>query len=822
MSREPEDPVHFPLLIGRTLSHYEVLAKLGQGGMGEVYLARDVELQRQVALKVLPRELSQDPERLQRLRREARTLAALDHPNIVPLYSFETHGDEHFLTMAYVEGESLDGSIPDGGLPLERVLDLAVALTDALRAAHQQGIVHRDLKPANVMVDREGRPRVLDFGLAKRDPGSLGDLSRLETLGFTEQMTREGVILGTFPYMSPEQAEGRPVDTRSDLFSFGVMLYEMTCGQRPFQGETGLSLISAILRDEPRPIRENKPGLPVRLDEILSRCLAKDPKERYPSAEALRDDLLDLQSNVARGTAAPALSDEVPVTAPRTPRASPRLSTPTRRRSSWLAGAGVVLTIAALATWQPWAGTEEVRTLAVVPFASPETAEIEEYLPTGVAESLIRQIGQLPSVRVAPLDAVLQLANRAPDPREVGRLLGVETVLTGTVGPDEIEAWLWDADSGALLWSDRYDRASHPLLDVQDQIAAHILDEGLRLELTGSERRAVGRPPTADGEAYDLFLQARYLQRRATEQDYLEAVQLLERAVVRDPEFTRAYLVLAGIHAALVIDGYVRPTDGWALASRYLHRAEALDPEHPDGHAIRHAMAFFFAWDWEGAARERRLAMQLPIGAFDPDLLRTYSLELLALGRPEEALEMARRSRELDPLSIGLAMLEADYLLHAGRPEAAIAVYERAIEVEPDNPEQYFGLAEALVGLERWDEAIEARRRAHDIAGDETLEGRFARARGEEGYREADRAWIGVQLAWLEARSAWGYVSPLDFARAYAQLEETERAFEYLDRAFMDRSPMLVFLNVDRAWDPIRHDARIGAAVRRVGLPKAP
>jgi len=815
-------------LIGTTLSHFEITAKLGEGGMGQVYLAHDTQLERKVGLKVLPADLAEDPERLKRLEREARALAALDHPNIVPVYSFESAEGVQFLTMAFIEGKTLDQLIPPGGLPLKRLLDLAVPLADALRAAHEHGIVHRDLKPANVMIDRDDRLRVLDFGLAKREVAVSGDLREMTTGGLSEQMTREGTILGTYPYMSPEQAEGRVVDARSDLFSLGVMLYEMACGHRPFKGETGISVITSILRDPHRAITEEKPDLPARLGEIFDRCLEKNPEQRYPTAEVLRDELDELRRNVVAGTVQPPTpsalrSPTAPIGVDSPYPAPPAGIVVTGRHALWFGVVIAVLALVGFAVWQPWLATDELQTLAVLPFENALQDDESEYLCDGIAESLIRQISQLPAVRVAPLNAVLNYKGQAVDPGRVGRQLDVDTVLAGSLsqqdGRLQVTAELLDAGSGAQLWTNTYDRPSTELLDVQDEIAGAILDDGLRVELTTEERGDLVSLPTTNGEAYDLYLQARYLARRATEDEYLQARELLLRATVRDPRYAHAYLMLAGIHAAMVIDGYLRPTDGWAQANRYMRQGLTLDPDLPDAAVIRHTMAFFFDWDWEGAERERQLAMQTPVGEFDPDLRRVYSFFLLALGRPTEALELARRSRELDPLSIGLAMLEADYLVRLGQLDDAIALYNRTIEVEPDNPENYFGLAEALVQQGRFDEAIEARRRAHEVAGDDVIAEKFAAASGEEGYLQADRAWVQVQLVWLEAREPWGYVSPLDFARVYSQLGEKEEAFEYLDKAFVDRSPGLVFLNVDRAWDKIRDDPRFLEAVKRVGLP---
>ena len=803
-------------MIGETIAHYEIVDKIGEGGMGEVYRAEDTTLKRQVALKVLPAELAGNQERLERLRREAEALASLDHPNIVTIYSLEEAEGIRFLTMQLVEGKPLSNLIPKSGVSLEKLLELAVPMADALAAAHERGIVHRDLKPGNIMVTHEGRVKVLDFGLAKRlDSGE----ATLVNTGFDATLTQPGTAVGTVAYMAPEQLMGKPAQKSSDIWALGVVLYEMAAGLRPFQGQTGFQLSAAVLNEAPKPLAEH---IPTPLRSVIERCLEKEPRRRYQTGTDVRAALEAIPAGLGASISAPDSQMQtaiLPETRPERP------GVEISRRKLFWAGALMVVGLTGFAAWNWWPQPKTDQSLAVLPFANTLSDPDAEYLCDGIAESLIRQVSSITSVRVSPLNAVLGFKGETVDPVAVGTALGVDTILTGTLSQEEgelsITAELLDARNGSQIWSSTFDRPAAELLDVQDEIAAAILDDGLRLELTSDERGEFARPPTTNGEAYDLFLQARYLQRRATEDDYLQALELLQRATVRDPGFARAYVSLSGIHSAMVIDGYERPTDGWAQANRHLRQAMAIDPDLPDAAAVRHGMAFFFDWDWQGAEQERLLAMRSPVGEFDPDLLRTYSLELVALGRPAEALELARRSRELDPLSIGLAMLEADYLVRNGELDAAVALYERTIAIEADNPEQYFGLAEALALQGRFDEAIEARRRAHEVAGDDALEGLFAIAEGEEGYRQIDEAWVRMQLVWLQARSAWGYVSPLDFARVYAQLGEEENAFKFLDQAFVDRSPGLVFLNVDRAWDKIRDDPRFEDAVVRVGLPSA-
>ena len=474
----------------------------------------------------------------------------------------------------------------------------------------------------------------------------------------------------------------------------------------------------------------------------------------------------------------------------------------TRRRALWLGGAALAVAGSGVAWWRLLYGDTAVRSLAVLPLMNTADDEDLEYLCDGIAESLIQQVSKLRSFRVRPLGVVLDFKGPKGDPQTAGRQLGVETVLAGTLERREaqlvISARLVDVATGRQLWTSTYDRDAATLLDVQDEIAGAIMDDGLRVRLTSDERAQLVRHPTTDGDAYDLYLQARYSQRLATEEDYLFSRSLLESAVVRDPKFALAYASLAGNYAMMLVDGLERPTDAWPQVSRYMRQALKIDPTLPEAIGMEHALAFLFDWDWAGAEAVRKRLLASPIGGFDPQFARALAVELWALGQTKEALQLARRTRELDTRSPYLAVLEADYLLRDDQFDAAIALYQYAIKLDPQNANALFGLAEARMRQRRWDEAIEARRRAHEVAGDDRLTPLFATAKGEAGYRQIDEAWVRLQLEELKERERTKYVSPLDFARVFAQIGEKELAFKYLDAAFVDRSPGLVFLKVDR------------------------
>ena len=797
---------------GGRLAHYRIISRLGAGGMGEVYRARDEQLDRDVAVKVLPASSFDDPTARARLVREARAAAALNHPNICTVYEVGEADGQAYIAMELVEGRTLSTMLHAGPLPAEHVVHYGRQLADALTHAHERGIIHRDLKSNNVIVTPDRRVKVLDFGLAKRAVDS--DMTS-EITEMYASLTQAGTAVGTLPYMSPEQLRGDVVRVSSDIWALGVVLHEMATGVRPFKGNTPFELSAAILSDEPVQVPAH---IRPELRTAITGCLVKDPRRRSPAALDVRAALDGVQTAV---TALPPLSDAQPSVAPES--SSVVTLTLSRRRAVWLGVSALVVAGSGVAWWRLFYGGTAEQSLAVLPLTNTAGSEDDEYLCEGIAESLIQQVSRLRSIRVRPLGTVLRFKGSDIDPQAVGRQLGVNAVLAGRLEREgarlKIAARLVDVASGRQLWTNTYDRDEAGLLDVQDEIASAIMNAGLRGRLTSKEREQLVRHPTTNGEAYDLYLQARFYQRLATEDDYLYSRELLNRVLNRDPNFALAYASLAGNYAMMVTDGLERPTDAWPQVGKYMRQALALEPGLPEALVMEHGIAFLFDWDWVGAERARQRFLAQPVGDFDPQFMRALAIEHWALGRPQEALALARRTRELDPRSAYLAILEADYLLRSDQFDAAIAIYQYAITAEPLNANAYFGLAEAKSLQGKFDEAIEARRKAHEVAGDDRLASVFAGANGEAGYHRIDEAWIRLQLDTLKERERTKYVSPLDFARAYAQLRETEPAFKYLEAAFADRSPGLVFLKVDRAWDAVRNDARFAAAIRRVGLP---
>ena len=808
---------------GRQLGGYQILSLLGAGGMGEVYRARDVKLGREVALKLLARSAAGDPAYLRRFEEEARLASVINHPNIVTIYGVGEDGDITYIAMELVQGRTLREFLAGHSLRIGEVLDLAAPLADAIAAAHAGGIVHRDLKPENVMVTSEGLVKVLDFGLAKRPRGIEAPDDAEDCVTTRAALTHEGTILGTVGYMSPEQAAGRSAGIASDQFSFGVLFYELLCGRRPFDRDTPVETLSAIIREQPPGIQTARAGVTSPIQQIIERCLAKDPGDRYADTQQLATELREIRdrwNGASERDTSQARTPAVHISRRASGDVAPVIVT--RRRALWLAGGTITTVVAGLGVWRLWPHDTGIRVLAVLPFVNAANDEDAEYLCDGITESLIQQISRLPALTVMARSTVFNFKGKTIDPRAAGRQLGVDAIVTGTVthrsGRLRITAELVDVATGVQLWGSTYDRAAAQVVSMQDEIAGAIMDEGIRLRLTGDQRRQLARHSTDDPEAYEWYLRARHAMEKGTEEGLLQGRELLERATARDPQFALAHTLLAGTHVSMGFDGFDRPADAFLRASVSNSRAVELAPELPSVHAITANIAFLFSWDWTTAEREFEIAMKAPSGLLPTSQLVTYALERWALGHPDDALRIVQRIRQADPLTPAFAVLEADCLFYSGVLDAAVALYESTTRDAP-NAGALFGLADALSAQGRFDEAIEARRRAHQTAGDDSLDEVLKRARGADGYRRIELAAARLELEGLQNRAATAYASPGDFARAHARLGETEKAFSYFDAAFHDRAPALLFLKVDRVWDAIRSDPRFLAAVRRVGLP---
>ena len=682
-------------MIGETLSHYKILDKLGAGGMGEVYLAEDTTLKRQIALKVLPADLSSSQERLERFQREAETLATLDHPNIVTVFTVERDEDVHFLTMQLVEGKRLSDLIPKGGMPLERIFEIAIPLADALAAAHERGIIHRDLKPANIMVTAEGRVKVLDFGLAKLRQGAEAPI---DTQLPTEPLTQEGRIMGTMPYMSPEQLEGKDIDSRSDIFSLGVVLYEMALGERPFKGDTAASLIMSTGRDTPPQVDTLREELPHHLGRVVGHCLERNPERRYQSMKDVRNELESLRRELDSGIEQPSSAEK-------------RVVEPAHHRRWWLVAAGIAVVLAALvALWLgrrlstsdqvPDAPVEPPK-IVVLPFENLGLPE-DEYFADGMTEEITSRLAVVSGLRVISRTSAMQYKENRPSLKKVGEELGVDYVLEGSVrwARDEggsrvrITPQLIRVADDSHLWADSYDRVIEDVFEIQSEIASTVVEQ-LGLTVGEHEREEMEARPTENLEAYQAYL--RGLEYSASARtgwdrgDGERAIKLFERAVELDPKFVPAYYRLARAH--LFIHWLLEPSrQRVGLAKAAVDRASALAPDHPITHL---AMGFYHYHgfrDYDAALKEFEMARS--IRPNDPETLEAVAYIDRRQGRWEEALEKLRSAMELDPLSADRTSGVGNTLQLMRRFEEAQGFYERSITLAPHREGYYIGLAQ--------------------------------------------------------------------------------------------------------------------------------
>jgi eukaryotic-like serine/threonine-protein kinase len=823
MLAEAGDPLMAP---GRSIRQYTIVAPLGAGGMGEVYLAEDTRLARRVALKFLPARLTGSPEHLRRFEQEARAVAALSHPNVCTIHEvLETDDGRYCLVMEHVEGETLRQRLLAGSLEVEAVLDVAIQIATALAAAHAAGLVHRDVKPENVMLRRDGYVKVLDFGLAK-----LSERHRSGPAAEARLDTAPGVVMGTASYMSPEQARGLPVDARTDLWSLGVVLYEMLAGVRPFDAATPTDVLVAVVEHEPAPLAARAPGVPLALERIVRRLLAKDREGRHPTAEDLLAELRRVRQEVA-------LVAALPPTA-RHGGAVRRLShgpLPWRRLgTAAIVAAAMGLIVLAATRWsqpprlaaagsaavEPAAGYSAPVRLAVLPLHDSAGDPDGVIFADGMTELLIAELAQLSSLRVTSRTSSLRFrASTAPLP-VIARELGVAYLVEGSVFVDggnvRINAELVEAATDSHLWARTYERRLEQVMAVQAELAADIARE-VAHQLSAEDRRRLARPqPEVNAAAQRLYLHARHLWNQRTEASLREAMELYRSALAIDPGFAPAYAGLAECWVLLGAQGIGAETPAVAIAEakRHAREALALDGSLADAHAVYGYAALLGDWDWATAGRELRRALEL-----NPSQANTrfwYAAYLASAGRFDTAREEIRLARQVDPLApiVGAGVSWIEHL--AGNEGASATAAREVLARDPAFPLAHWRLGVALHGLGRRDEAIAALRRAVETSAgspDMVAQLGFALAAAGDlgGARREEQ-----RLAELAAER---YVSAYGRALLALGTGDREAALDWLERAAEERSWYLPWIAVEPELAPLRDEPRFVTLVRRLGVP---
>ncbi len=787
-------------MVGKTLSHYRILEKLGGGGMGVVYKAEDTRLGRFVALKFLPEDLSCDRDALARFEREARAASALNHPSICTIYDIgEDDEGQHFIVMEYMEGATLKARVGNKPLDNEVLLNLGIQIADALDVAHANGIIHRDLKPANVFVTKRGLAKILDFGLAKiaQPAPALSDATADSSL------TTPGSAMGTVAYMSPEQVLGKELDARTDLFSFGVVLYEMATGRLPFQGDTSTAVFDATLHQAPLPpLRLNQALLPD-LERIILKALEKDRKLRYQSASDLRTDLQRLKRDTESGYSS------VPVAA----------SANTTRRGV-VAAALLVLTVVA-GFWlgrQP--GPQDAKpvpppaarapSIAVLPFADMSAEKNQEYFSDGLAEELLNKLAKIQGLRVAARTSSFHFKEKNEDLRTIAEKLNVTHILEGSVKREgnqlRITAQLIDASDGFQLWSETYDREPDDIFAIQDEIANSVTGS-LKVTLLGGKTAK----PTASGtnvDAYNAYLQGRFFTERGTKENLEKAINHYEHAIKRDPGYAPAWAGLARAYINQAGRGYVTAEEGYRKARKAVERALVLDVNLAEAHVAMGWINRTYDWDWAAADASYQRAMALEPG----HVLAVRAAALLAatMDRFEEALALNRRAIELDPLSVTTPNNLGLAAYRAGRLEEAVAAFKKALELNPEFPGLHSALGVVYLAQSHPKEALAEMELERDPA--ERLQGLALAYYALGRKREADFALL--ELIQNHA-SDWA----CEVALVYAYRGEVDRSFEWLERAYAQRDPQLTEMKGDPLLKNIEHDPRYAAFLKKMRLP---
>jgi serine/threonine protein kinase/Tfp pilus assembly protein PilF len=765
------------LASGTKLGRYEIRAKIGEGGMGEVYLAEDRKLDRRVALKILPPEFAEDNDKMSRFVREAKSASALNHPNIITIHEIGETNGTHFIATEYIEGETLQRRLREESLSLKSTVEIALQVASALDAAHRAGIVHRDIKPDNVMVRQDGIVKVLDFGIAKL---TATKSSEVETEGETRAQfrTRVGVIMGTVAYMSPEQARGQETDARTDIWSFGCVLYEMLTRQKPFQGETITDVLANIIHREPVSILAHRKDAPAELERIIIKTMCKDKDERYQSAKELFNDLKQLQTRM--------LVDAELI------------------RS----GEGEKI-----AHTQP---SLFLNSIAVLPFANISAEKDNEYFSDGLTEEIIMNLSKLQMLKVVARGSTMRYVKEGKTHKQAANDLGVQYLLEGSVrrqGKDlRITAQLIDAMGDVYLWAETYRGTIEDIFEIQEKVAAEIV-QALQLRLSPDEKQILKKRFTKNTEAYQLYLQGRFFWNKRSEESLKTAITYFERAIEKDPRYALAWAGIADSYSLLGEFGNIPRKDIYPKAEAAVNKALEIDDQLAEVHTSFASLLMLSKWDWVNAEKEFKLALEL-----NPNYATAhhwYSQWFLNMGRLEESLRMISRAVELDPVSQAILKDKGLTLYYSRQYDDTIEMARKTLELDPDYAAAHRLLSLAYQGKKLFDEAIAENRNWGALTGNK-VETNVALAQlyAVSGQREDARKLVEI----VEKDKLMIEQVHRGLALVYAALGDNDIAFKWLGKSYERREESLLSLKVDPKVDRLRSDRRFIALLRQIGV----